>query len=56
MNIKRRDFIKLSAGAAGVALITPACSSKTQDSLKSSDFISKLRPMTGDIVPITDEE
>jgi len=56
MNIKRREFIKLSAGAAGAALITPACSTKTQDSLKSSDPISKLRPMTGDIVPITDKE
>lgn len=56
MDIKRRDFLKLSAGAAGAALITPACSSKTEDGLKNSDPISKLSPMTGDIVPITDEE
>jgi len=42
MNIKRRDFIKISAGAAGAALITPACSSKVQDGFKSADLISKL--------------
>ncbi len=54
MTLPRRDFLKLSVGAAVLAV--PGCS-PTQDAKSiSSDPISQLKPMTGDVVPITDEE
>jgi Xaa-Pro dipeptidase len=53
--MERRDFIKVSMGAAAGAVITQSCSpaNKVQE---SSDPISRLKPMTGDIVPISDED
>lgn len=56
MSIKRRDFLKYSAGAAGAAWITPGCSSEERGTSTASDPISRLKPMTGDVVPITDGE
>jgi Xaa-Pro dipeptidase len=56
VSIKRRDFLKYSAGAAGAALITPGCSSEESGISTASDPISRLKPMTGDVVPIKDEE
>jgi len=53
--MERRDFIKVSMGAAAAAVMTQSCSpeNKSQESL---DPISRLKPMTGDIVPISDED
>lgn len=56
MTIKRRDFMKLSASGAGAAWLTAACSPQEKSAGKKSDPIDSLQPMTGDIVPITDEE
>ena len=56
MNINRRNFIKLSASTAGAALISTSCSPQEESPPKNSDLISSLQSMTGDIVPITDEE
>jgi len=55
MRVARRDFLKLSAGAAGAGLLT-SCAPQTPDSTPSSDPISQLRPMTDDVVPIADKE
>lgn len=54
MTLPRRDFLKLSAGAA--ALVVPGCSQRKDSKSVSSDPISRLKPMTGDVVPITDKE
>jgi Xaa-Pro dipeptidase len=55
MTIKRRDFMKISAGVAAAAL--PAgCVTQTQRTATDSDPISMLKPMTGDVAPITDDE
>jgi Xaa-Pro dipeptidase len=54
MTLPRRDFLKLSAGAA--ALVVPGCSQRQDSKSVSSDPISRLKPMTGDVVPITDKE
>ncbi len=54
MSLNRRDFIKLSAGAAGVAILSSACSTGKKESNEA--VISKLRPMTDDIKPIVDDE
>lgn len=57
MALKRREFLKYSAGTAGAALASVACADQQKKAPESSakDF-SELRPMTGDIVPISDEE
>ena len=54
MTLPRRDFLKLSAGAA--ALAVPGCSQTQDRTSASSDPISRLKPMMDDVVPITDEE
>ncbi len=56
MSIDRRDFLKLSAGAAGVALVTSGCSPQQDTRSEAGDPISRLKPMTADVVPITDAE
>jgi len=56
MSIDRRDFLKLSAGAAGVALVTSGCSPQQDTRSEAADPISRLKPMTADVVPITDAE
>ncbi len=58
MGIDRRNFLKFSAGAAGAALAAVSCATQKNKSSDGSDqnMFSELRPMTDDIVPITDEE
>jgi Xaa-Pro dipeptidase len=56
MSIDRRDFLKLSAGAAGAALVTSGCSPQQDTRSEAGDPISRLEPMTADVVPITDAE
>ncbi len=56
MSLDRRDFLKLSAGAAGAALVTSGCSTKQDPREEAGDPISRLKLMTGDVVPITDAE
>ncbi|MBN2246471.1 MAG: aminopeptidase P family protein [Candidatus Aminicenantes bacterium] len=53
--MERRDFIKVSMGAAAGAAFTQSCSPKNKDQV-SSDPINGLKPMTGEVVPISDEE
>ena len=58
MALKRRDFLKYSAGTAGVALATVACSPQDKTSAvgTTEKLFPELRPMTGDVVPISDKE
>ncbi len=58
MTLKRRDFLKFSAGTVGGALATASCASKekTSASRSSNNVFEDLRPMTSDVVPIRDEE
>ncbi|MGB2908596.1 MAG: M24 family metallopeptidase [Candidatus Aminicenantaceae bacterium] len=56
MTLDRRDFLKLSAGAAGAAIVTSGCSPQKGLQAGAEDPISGLRPMMGDVVPITDGE
>ena len=58
MALNRRDFLKYSAGTAGATLVSVACvqQDKTSSSGSSDKPFSELRPMTGDVVPISDEE
>ncbi len=53
--MERRDFIKVSMGAAAGAAFTQSCSPKNKNQV-SSDPISGLKPMIGEVVPISDEE
>lgn len=55
MSIKRRDFLKLSAGTAiaGTGIITSACSSQSN---QSDNPFKNLKPMIDGIKPITVEE
>jgi len=54
----RRDFLKISAGAAGAAFASVSCVSQKDESSagSSQDMFSELRSMTGEVVPISDEE
>ncbi len=56
MSLDRRDFLKLSAGAAGVTLVSGGCASPSTAPSQSAEPFSHLKPMTGDVVPISDEE
>ncbi len=56
MSFSRRDFMKFSAGAAGAALLNNACTGTQTSSTSGSDPISRLKPMTDDVVPISDAE
>jgi len=53
MSIDRREFLKLSASATGATLFASACS---REKPEGSGPLSKLRPMTDGIVPISDDE
>ncbi|MCJ7680817.1 MAG: aminopeptidase P family N-terminal domain-containing protein, partial [Candidatus Aminicenantes bacterium] len=56
MTVNRRDFMKISAGAAGAALLPAACSKGPGKPPAASSRFPELSPMTGDVRPITDEE
>ena len=58
MTIKRRDFIRLSAGtAASTALVSmSACASPTPTPTTKGDPLDELKSMTEDIVPISVQE
>jgi len=56
MHIHRREFLKFSAGAAGAALLASACSSPADHESASYEQMKTLKSMTGDVVPIKDEE
>ncbi|MBD3414562.1 MAG: M24 family metallopeptidase [Candidatus Aminicenantes bacterium] len=55
MGVKRRDVLKLGACTAGAALLGSRCASD-QNEIKKDDPISRLSPMTDDVVPISDGE
>ena len=57
MSLKRRDFLRLTAGnaAAGTAMIY-GLSSFTSSSAAKNSIISSLSPMTSDVVPISLQE
>ncbi len=55
MAVKRRDFLKIGACSAGAALLTSTCSS-SKDRVKEADPLSRLSPMTDDVVTISDVE
>lgn len=56
MSIKRRDFLKLSAGTtAGVAFLG-ACTSPESTAVATKDPLDGLQSMTKDIIPITVQE
>lgn len=56
MTIKRRDFIKLSAGSAAGATFLTSCATPAATPPPSSSPMDKLTDMTTDIKPITKEE
>jgi len=56
MAIKRRDFIKLSAGTTAGAALLGACSTPETTSAKTGSPLDDLQSMTKDIVPISVEE
>jgi Xaa-Pro dipeptidase len=58
MALKRRDFLKLSMGTASTALALACCAPQEKTSAFASldKTFENLRPMTGGVVPITDEE
>jgi Xaa-Pro dipeptidase len=55
MALDRRNFLKLAAGAA---LATVSCAPQDESSFAGSpeNVFNNLSPMTGDVVPISDEE
>ncbi|MFZ1807828.1 MAG: aminopeptidase P family N-terminal domain-containing protein, partial [Cyclobacteriaceae bacterium] len=53
MTLKRRDFIKLSAGSTAGAAFLASCTSSAETATKSDSPLDKLKPMTGDVKPIT---
>ncbi len=56
MSFSRRDFMKFSAGAAGAALLNNACTPAPNGSSFSWQPLSRLKPMTENVVPISDTE
>src|SRR5882762_7527521 len=59
MSIKRRDFLRMSAGKAtlGTALIYGLSSYTVQgETPKTGTLLDDLRPMTDDVAPITLQE
>ncbi|MFZ2052643.1 MAG: Xaa-Pro peptidase family protein [Candidatus Aminicenantales bacterium] len=56
MNIQRREFLRLSAGAAGTALLAGACVPPADRESTRAGRTDTLKTMTGDVVPIKDEE
>lgn len=56
MTLKRRDFIKLTAGSTAGAAFLTSITSSAQTTTKSNSPLDKLKPMTGDVKPITVQE
>jgi len=57
MSLKRRDFLRFTAGnAAGVALFSGLSSFTTSSSLFKGTILDDLKPMTDDVVPISLKE
>ncbi len=56
MSMDRRNFLKISAGAAGAALASASCSSPGKKEKVDSGLFPELHPMTGNVVPISDRE
>src|SRR5215471_2553294 len=62
MCIDRREFLRASAGAAGAAMMPSFAFAHSTDAEAIQqrqdvpDLIKNLRPMTRDVVPITDDE
>ncbi len=56
MKLKRRDFIKLSAGSAAGAALFTGCATPTSTPASDNSPLSKLQSMTKDIVPISKTE
>ncbi len=58
MCVDRREFLHVSAGAAGATLLSCSSPPKEETAYASDvpESISKLRPMTDGIVPISEEE
>ena len=57
MSIKRRDFLRLTAGSASAGVLFSSLSSfKPAYPHNSVDLLAGLHPMTGDVAPITREE
>jgi len=56
MALKRREFLKYSAGTAGAALASAACVSQEKTASSGPAEFNELQPMTGDVVPISDDE
>ena len=57
MSLKRRDFLRFTAGnAAGVALFSGLSSFTTSSSLFKGTILDDLKPMTDDVVPISLQE
>ena len=60
MGVDRRNFIKMSAGAAAVGAVagcgTNAATGGSSQSSGPGGLFADLRPMTDGIVPISDDE
>lgn len=62
MSLRRRNFLKLSAGAAASACLLASCEGPENEGKEGTEKtkiqspFGALKPMTGGIVPITDEE
>jgi len=57
MSLKRRDFLRFTAGnAAGVALFSGLSSFTSSSSLFKGTILDDLKPMTDDVVPISLQE
>ena len=56
MTLKRRDFIKLSAGSTAGAALLAGCATPVAAPAEDNSPLSKLQSMTKDIVPITKAE
>jgi len=58
MSLNRRNFLKVSGGAAAAACTMAVCKAKSPEATaaKPADPFASLTPMTDGIVPITDQE
>jgi len=56
MSLKRRQFLQLSAGAAGFSLIGASSSPQVPTAGQRETPLSGLRPMTQGVIPISDTE
>jgi Xaa-Pro dipeptidase len=59
MSLDRRNFLKLSAGVAASTCLLASCEGpekEESEKQKAASPLAALKPMTGGVVPITDEE